>query len=516
MSSNYMQEAGLGIKNYSFLCQAVSTFADVLIMALQGYIQTNPSPKERQCIKELIKDAKMHEGTVNKDKNEDGRKPTDVSEKKSPFIAAVPSYAAAMDIHKAMDNADIPSVSVMFDVTGLEPEELPSDLREQVEAFGFDETGKVPLIVVPSGWEKEAQEIIDAYRIQHMPPGEQSLYDIAKFSNYNVRSISDLSETQTMVMKQFLKEADVRYAIEGPSDGKYRINFAAFDTKKVKAATELADHAMHHGKYSELLKKNLEWESKKAAENLYEIKRGEHKDGTPLERRSAYVDRNGSSIEIQKNRIKYISPNGTEKVYRRTDDAKRMNNIIDDLMINKMDHPVSLTADEYVRYKELRAMNKPVNDLLVDAERRHGHPVFTDEEIAVIAKASREKEEIVSSKLSQATHGSDRDSQNPYVEAQSFWSFKDEETRNFEEVFDMYEKDQSDGIYQGDDVRDEEGRPGEDMEEDYISDIEIEDNNISPEYMEAEFGLEPEKYKTIPEQGIDNEVLDQMNFKEDI
>lgn len=34
--------------------------------------------------------------------------------------------------------------------------------------------------------------------------------------------------------------------------------------------------------------------------------------------------------------------------------------------------------------------------------------------------------------------------------------------------------------------------------------------------MEAEFGLEPEKYKTIPEQGIDNEVLDQMNFKEDI
>ena len=282
MSSNYMQEAGLGIKNYSFLCQAVSTFADVLIMALQGYIQTNPSPKERQCIKELIKDAKMHEGTVNKDKNEDGRKPTDVSEKKSPFIAAVPSYAAAMDIHKAMDNADIPSVSVMFDVTGLEPEELPSDLREQVEAFGFDETGKVPLIVVPSGWEKEAQEIIDAYRIQHMPPGEQSLYDIAKFSNYNVRSISDLSETQTMVMKQFLKEADVRYAIEGPSDGKYRINFAASDTKKVNAATELADHAMHHGKYSELLKKNLEWESKKAAENLYEIKRGEHKDGTPV------------------------------------------------------------------------------------------------------------------------------------------------------------------------------------------------------------------------------------------
>lgn len=76
MSSNYMQEAGLGIKNYSFLCQAVSTFADVLIMALQSYIQTNPSPKERQCIKELIKDAKMHEGTVNKDKNEDGRKPT--------------------------------------------------------------------------------------------------------------------------------------------------------------------------------------------------------------------------------------------------------------------------------------------------------------------------------------------------------------------------------------------------------------------------------------------------------
>ena len=42
MSSNYMQEAGLGIKNYSFLCQAVSTFADVLIMALQSYIQTNP------------------------------------------------------------------------------------------------------------------------------------------------------------------------------------------------------------------------------------------------------------------------------------------------------------------------------------------------------------------------------------------------------------------------------------------------------------------------------------------
>ena len=63
-----------------------------------------------------------------------------------------------------MDNADIPSVSVRFDVTGLEPEELPADLREQVEAFGLDETGMVPLIVVPSGWEKEAQEIINAYR----------------------------------------------------------------------------------------------------------------------------------------------------------------------------------------------------------------------------------------------------------------------------------------------------------------------------------------------------------------
>ena len=43
-----------------------------------------------------------------------------------------------------------------------------------------------------------------------------------------------------------------------------------------------------------------------------------------------------------------------------------------------------------------------------------------------------------------------------------------------------------------------------------ISKIKIELDDLALRY------LEPEKYKTIPEQGIDNEVLDQINFKEDI
>ena len=512
MASNGMQETGLAVKAYSLLCQAIGTFEEVLVMALQGYLKTNPSPKERQCINELIKDTQKQEEQANKIdpdiKRTSESRSGGLRGKQVPFMTALPSYAAAEEVHKMMDRANVPSCSMRFDISGLDMEELPKELRQQVETYGFDADGVVPLIVVPSGWEKEAQEIIDAYRIEHLPAGEQSLYDIAKYANYDLRSITGLTEEQTIAMKHYLKEAGVKYAVDGPSDGKYKLSFAAFDTKRVKQTMEIADHSMHHGRYTELFKQNVAWTEKKMSDYLYEIKNGENRNGLPLERGSAYVDRNGASIEIQKNRILYTSPSGIEKVYRRTKDAERMDNIVNDLIFNKMDHPVSLTANEYVRFKELRAMEKPLNDYLVDIERKQGHPSFSKEDIAIIAKASLERERTYA-KLSQSTHGTDIDIQNPYSREQSFWSFKDEETRNFEEAFDMFEKEQSDGVYQGEDVRYQEGLPDE-QDESYISDFEIEDYEIGPEYMEAEYGLNPEQYEQRSKEslGLDEDAVD--------
>ena len=232
-----------------------------------------------------------------------------------------------------------------------------ADLRKKLSENGVEFTATAAYkdrvyVVVPKGDLEHAQEVVNDF-YDSRSHGVFSPEYINEYANGEVKEIRGLSETEASLYVERCKDMHVPVTVDGPSDGSYRIRFAARDEDKM-ARIRIDAAVSMRGPAKEVFEAHLKWRNEYEKAVLNTAISGKFPDDTTVQEGSAVVGADGKRVEVTKQYIKLFEGASSRRFSRNADGAelKKSSEEIS-RFVKSMDKPVFLSKEEYALQKSM-------------------------------------------------------------------------------------------------------------------------------------------------------------------
>lgn len=262
-------------------------------------------------------------------------------------------------VNKALAESLKHDDAVVFEVDNFDE---AADLRKKLSENGVEFTATAAYkervyVVVPKGDLEHAQEVVNNF-YDSRSHGVFSPEYIDKYANGDVKEIKGLSEEEAALYVERCKDMHVPVTVDGPSDGSYRIRFAARDEEKMTRIRIDAAVSMK-GPAKDVYEAHLKWRNEYEKAVLNTAISGKFPDGTTVQEGSAVVGADGKRVEVTRQYIKLYEGASSRRFSRNADGAELAKSSEEiSRFVKSMEKPVFLSKKEYALQKNMETAER--------------------------------------------------------------------------------------------------------------------------------------------------------------